>query len=363
MTVPALIHAWQMVEAPAGGFELQETSYPVPELKPGEALVEIAGCGLCGTDLGFLHGESPLASKPPVVLGHEISGTVVAGSPAALGRGAVLPCLIACRRCDLCKAGRFNRCLNQTMLGTTGLNGGYASHIVVPEADLTFVPEGAAIPLAVLSVIADAVSTPFQALRRVKVRTGDKLLLIAPAGGVGVYATQWARQMGAGLVIGIGRRLDKVEALKPHGLDLALSSSGETAQSLRQHIWTHCRALRINPGHSWTIVELSGSPEGIRLAFDLMNYATKVVLVGFGHQPVALDPGRLVAFDGEIHGSWGCASQLYPEILAEVLAGRILIEPFVELRPMRTIRESFAEMNESRASLKRIVLTPDWAAP
>ena len=93
-----------------------------------------------------------------------------------------------------------------------------------------------------------------------------------------------------------------------------------------------------------------------------MNYASKLVLVGFGHQPVALDPGRLVAFDAEIHGSWGCASQLYPEILTEVLAGRILVEPFVELRPMSRIRESFAEMMESRASLKRIVLTPDWAA-
>lgn len=361
LTVPKEIRAWQMTATPEGGFDLREASLPVPELKPGEALVRIAGCGLCGTDIGFLYEGSPLSSPLPVTLGHEISGVVVQGSPAAMGRGAVLPTLISCGRCEVCRMGRFNRCLSQKMLGTiSGPYGGYASHIVVPEKDLCFVPDTVSLPLAHLSVIADAVSTPYQAFRRVGLGEGAKVILIGVTGGLGAYAAQWAKHFGASVVVGIGRNADKLEQLAPYGVDLGLSTVNETAQSLRQKIWQYCRTRRINPQHSWTIVELSGSKAGHQLAFDLMNYCAKVVLVGVAHGPVSLEASRLVAFDGEIIGSWGCGSEQYPAVLDAVLSGAIRIDPFIETRGMRTIGASFEEMRRGRASLRRIVLTPDW---
>jgi 6-hydroxycyclohex-1-ene-1-carbonyl-CoA dehydrogenase len=73
--IPDKIETWQMVEPG----KLERTTIDVPELKPGEVLVEIAGCGVCHTDLGYFYDGIPTVNKPPLTLGHEISGTVING--------------------------------------------------------------------------------------------------------------------------------------------------------------------------------------------------------------------------------------------------------------------------------------------
>ena len=89
--VPDKISTWQMVQPTSRNKEtgevtlgkLEKMEIPVPALQPGEVLVEVAGCGVCHTDLGYFFDGVPTVSKPPLALGHEISGTVVAGSQAA----------------------------------------------------------------------------------------------------------------------------------------------------------------------------------------------------------------------------------------------------------------------------------------
>ncbi|MBS3780909.1 MAG: alcohol dehydrogenase catalytic domain-containing protein, partial [Desulfovermiculus sp.] len=83
--VPDKIHTWQMVQPTTKDEEsgqvtpgkLEKTALDVPELKPGEVLVEVAGCGVCHTDLGYFYDGVPTVNNPPLTLGHEISGTVV----------------------------------------------------------------------------------------------------------------------------------------------------------------------------------------------------------------------------------------------------------------------------------------------
>jgi 6-hydroxycyclohex-1-ene-1-carbonyl-CoA dehydrogenase len=70
MTLPEKIQTWQMVEPG----KLERTSIDVPELQPGEVLVEVAACGVCHTDVGYFYDGVPTVSKPPLTLGHEISG-------------------------------------------------------------------------------------------------------------------------------------------------------------------------------------------------------------------------------------------------------------------------------------------------
>jgi 6-hydroxycyclohex-1-ene-1-carbonyl-CoA dehydrogenase len=359
MTEPLRCTAWQMHKpSPAGQAELREVSFQ-PESGENAALVRIAGCGVCGTDLGYFFDGIPTVSPPPLTLGHEASGVVVGGPTEWLGARVLVPTIIPCRRCELCAAGRANACLSQRMLGRSyGPHGAFASHIVVPANELCRVPEDASIDLEVLAVVTDAVATPYQACRRARVQPGDKVVVVGATGGLGIHAVQWARAFGAAAVIGIARRTDRLRILEEAGLDLGIAADGDSA-SVRRQIWNFCKSRRLNPRHSWKILEVSGTEVGLRLALELLTYASTLVLVGYTPAVVPFQLSRLMAFDAEMLGSWGCDPHLYPEVLARVLAGEIQVRPYTEVRPMSQIREVFDELRAGDRPMRRIVLSPD----
>jgi 6-hydroxycyclohex-1-ene-1-carbonyl-CoA dehydrogenase len=248
------------------------------------------------------------------------------------------------------------------MLGRSyGPHGAFSSHIVVPANELCRIPEDAAIDLETLAVLPDAVATPYQACRRARLQSGDKVIVVGATGGLGIYAAQWARAMGAAVVIGIARRPDRLRLLEGAVLDLGIRSEGDTA-SVRRQIWNFCKSRRLNPRHSWKILEVSGTEMGLRMALELLTYASTLVLVGYTPAEVPFQLSRLMAFDAEVVGSWGCDPRLYPEVLARVLTKEILVAPYTETRPMSAIREVFGELRGGRAAGHRIVLTPDWKA-
>jgi len=164
-TIPEKIETWQMVQPTIKDKEtgevkpgkLGKATIPVPTLAPGEVLVKVAGCGVCHTDLGYFYDGVPTVSKPPLTLGHEISGTVVAGDEKWVGKEVIVPAVMPCRQCILCKTGRGNRCLVQKMPGNSlGIYGGFSSYIPVPSVDLCEVRNRGSIPLEQLAVVADA---------------------------------------------------------------------------------------------------------------------------------------------------------------------------------------------------------------
>src|SRR5574340_218693 len=134
----------------AHGFRLTAPKTPVtacelPPLKPGpgEVVIEVAGCGVCHTDIGFAFEDVPTRHALPLILGHEISGTVVAaGENTAewLGRSVIVPAVIPCGSCAACRAGRPTVCRQQFMPGNDG-EGGFATHVLVPFRGLCPVPE------------------------------------------------------------------------------------------------------------------------------------------------------------------------------------------------------------------------------
>ena len=222
--IPNKIETWQMTEPG----KLNRTSIDVPEIKPGEVLVEIAGCGVCHTDLGYFYDGVPTVSKPPLTLGHEISGKVVAGDAKWVGKEVIVPAVMPCNNCPICAAGRGNRCLAQKMPGNSmGIYGGFSSHIVVPSADLCVVENKGSFPLSHLAVIADAVTSPYQAAMRGEVKPGDLVIIIGATGGVGVYATQIIRALGAKEVIAIARNPAKLKRALHYGATNTISSAGQ----------------------------------------------------------------------------------------------------------------------------------------
>lgn len=363
--VPNKITAYQMVrptthdkesgETIPGRFEVVEL--PVPELKTGEVLVEIAGCGLCHTDLGYFYDGVPTVCKPPLTLGHEISGTVVAGDSSWIGKEVLIPAVMPCRECHLCKTGRANRCLNQKMPGNSaGIYGGFATHIPVPSIDLCEIKNRKVIPLEHLAVVADAVATPFQAARRALLDIGDNVIVIG-VGGVGQYIVQTVKALGAAVVIAVDVIETRLQNMLHYGADFVVNAAGKGPKDVAAEI-KRIREKAGFPVYGWKIFEASGSKSGQETALNLLSYTGKLIIVGFGMARLQYSMSRLMAFDAEIIGTWGCLPEYYPLVLELVNAGKIRISPFVQTRPMDWLPEIFEEAHRSPPD-KRIVLTTE----
>ncbi|HDI78264.1 MAG TPA: 6-hydroxycyclohex-1-ene-1-carbonyl-CoA dehydrogenase [Desulfobacteraceae bacterium] len=368
MTVPDKIKTWQMVqptvrdretgEITPGRFELKEI--PTPELKPGEVIVEVAGCGVCHTDLGYFYEGVPTVSKPPLTLGHEIAGKVVAGDEQWIGKEVLIPAVMPCRKCILCKTGRGNRCLNQKMPGNSlGIYGGFSSHIPVPSIDLCEIKDRGDIPLSHFAVIADAGTTPFQAAKRGGLQPGDRVVVIGIGGGVGQYMGQIAKALGASVVVGIDVDEEKLQRALKFGADFVINASGKDAKTVSKEFRGICKSNGF-PTFGWKIFEVSGSKAGQEIGLSILSFVCTMVVVGFTMASVSYSISRLMAFDAEIIGTWGCLPEYYPIVLDMVLKGKIQIEPFLETRPMSTIAETFEEVHRAGSPAKRIVLEPDF---
>ena len=356
MAVPNKIETWQMTVPGT----LARVSLDVPALKPGEVLVEIAGCGICHTDLGYFYDGVPTVTKPPLTLGHEISGKVIAGESNWVGKEVIVPAVMPCNNCAICASGRGNRCLAQKMPGNSmGIYGGFSSHIVVPAHDLCAVNDRKGIPLSHMAVIADAVTSPYQAAIRGEIKPGDLCVIIGATGGVGIYATQIARAMGAKEVIGIARNQAKLEKSLQYGATKVISSAGKDVKAVRDEFRAYCKEKGLPGNYSWKIFEWTGTGEGQAIALELLSFVGTLVIAGYGMQKAEYMFSRLMAFDADIKGTWGCLPKYYPEVLRMVLEGKIQIEPFVETRPMSQIQQAFAEVHKGGTE-KRVVLTPDF---
>ncbi len=128
----------------------EEVTYrdePEPEPRPGDAVVRIDSCGICGSDMHAFHGKDP-RRVPPLVLGHEASGIVESGAEA--GRRVVINPLISCGRCNDCLGGRSNLCGERQLIGMA-LPGAFAERVAIPEANLIPMPDGMDPALAALT--------------------------------------------------------------------------------------------------------------------------------------------------------------------------------------------------------------------
>lgn len=367
--MPDKISTWQMISPFKKDKEsgkvipgrLEKTEIDVPILGPGEVLVEVAGCGVCHTDLGYYYFGVPTVNKPPLTLGHEISGTVVAGADDVatwIGKEVIIPAVMPCRKCYLCKTGRGNRCLAQKMPGNSmGIYGGFSSHIPVPAIDLCEVTQRGNIPLEKLAVVADAATTPFQAAKRADVQVGDNTIVIG-VGGVGQYMVQILKALGAANVIAIDINQDRLNVMLENGADFSVNSMGKNPKEISDEIKTF-RKNKGLPGTGWKIFEVSGSKPGQEIGLSLLSFTGKMIIVGFGPHKVEYSISRLMAFDAEIIGTWGCLPEHYPSVLSMITSGRINFEQFVQTRPMSTIEESFAQAHEKSPD-QRIVLVPDF---
>jgi 6-hydroxycyclohex-1-ene-1-carbonyl-CoA dehydrogenase len=333
---------------------LAEVPDPVPG--PDDVLVEVAGCGVCHNDIGFWKDGVPTKQSLPLTLGHEIAGTVAAAGPAfraLVGREVIVPAVIPCGTCDLCGSGRGNVCRAQLMPGND-IPGGFADRVVVPGRGLCVVTERGGYTLAELSVVADAVTTPYQAVVRSGLAAGDVAIVVG-VGGVGGYAAQIAAARGAH-VVAIDVDDARLAAIAPHGPADTINARTTDVKTLRQRVRAFARA-RGCPEHGWKIFECSGHPGGQDTAWGLLTHAATLMVVGFTLSKVELRLSNAMAFDATIQGTWGCRPELYPEALALVTGGKITLKPFIETHPLRDGPAVLARVAAHQIA-RRAILTP-----
>ena len=342
------------------GEPLVPVKFDMPSLAPDEVLVEIAGCGVCHTDLGYYYDGVRTKHELPLTLGHEISGHVVDCGANAMwwtDRAVIVPDVIPCGHCDACRRGKATICPSQKMPGND-IHGGFATHIVVPSLGLCEVDEhrlaAARIDLADLSVIADAVTTPYQAVVQAGVTRGD-LVIVNGVGGVGGYAAQVAAAFGA-VVVAIDVHDEKLSAMEKECAALVLNARKMSLRDLKMEIhgFAKGRGLRSS---EWIIFECSGTRAGQETAFGLINHGATLCVVGFTMDKVEVRLSNLMAFHARALGNWGCPPELYPQALELVLSGKIKVASFVEKHPLAEINHVFEAVHAGELK-RRAVLVP-----
>ena len=215
--------------------------------------------------------------------------------------------------------------------------------------------KAAGIELADLSVIADAVTTPYQAVIQAGVAPGD-LVVVNGVGGVGGYAAQIAAAQG-GTVVAIDVSQDKLNAIaEGGGVALTLNARQLDLREIKRTIQAFAKERNLRQTE-WIIFECSGTRAGQETAFGLINHGATLCIVGFTMDKVEVRLSNLMAFHARALGNWGCPPELYPAALELVLNGRVKVATFVERHPLDEINQIF-ELAHIGALKRRAVLVP-----
>ncbi|MFQ5616642.1 MAG: zinc-binding dehydrogenase, partial [Anaerolineales bacterium] len=294
---------------------------PTPEPGAGEMLVKVAACGLCHTDLSYIDHGVPTFKKPPLVLGHEVSGTVTglgAGVNGwAEGDRVLLPAVYGCGKCGMCRTGRENICQHMVMFGNN-VDGGYAEYVLAPAQEV--VPLPGEIPLVEGAIIADAVTTPYHAVvNRGQVKPGDTVIVFG-CGGIGVNIVQMAAAVGA-QVIAVDIMDSKREWAKKLGAQATINA---------KNVERVDKAVRkLTGGGAHIGFEAIGNPVTQAQTFSSVRTGGRFVMVGYSPKPMTLNAGRVMYREMEILGSLGCRVADYPRVIELVRQGKIKAKELV----------------------------------
>ena len=343
------------------GAPLQETETATPELSGTQVLVQTTHCGVCHSDVHLHDGHFNMGGgnkldvtrgrKLPFTLGHEIEGVLVSAGPEAtlngleVGGDCVVFPWIGCGQCGVCERGDEHLCNAPQSLGVN-VNGGFASHVVVPHPkyllDYTGIPKGLAATYMCSGL------TAFSALKKLGDVPPGETVAIVGLGGVGMMGLQFARALfPQAKIVGADIDASKLQAASGAGAD-AVYNTTET-DIVKQ-------VLADTNGGVYGAVDFVGAEPSLGFATGVIRKGGYVVVVGlFGgaySTPIPMFPMRQMAVMGSFVGSLAETH----EMLALVKADKINPIP-VETRPLDKATETLDDLREGKV-LGRVVLKP-----
>jgi 2-desacetyl-2-hydroxyethyl bacteriochlorophyllide A dehydrogenase len=339
---------------PGRPIEVQEVPDPIPG--PSDVVVRVEACGICASDLHFIHGEMPLPVAPPITMGHETSGVIEsvgtevpgwrAGERVSLMAGKV------CMACSSCRIGMLEDCQDVRIMGVH-YDGGWAELVSVPWYALAPIPDDVSFEHA--AIACDAVSTPYAAITgRGGLRPGERVGIWG-VGGLGTHAVQVARMAGASFVVA----LDPLQAARDRaltvGADLALDPVGDdVAGAIRDA--TGGRGLDL-------AVDAVGSPDAIRQAMFSMARGGRIVLMGQSMQSFDAGPILLLSFLRiGLLGHLGYSKKDLTDVLDLIASGRLDLSASISDRlPLDRVNDGVDRLTSKEDAPVRLVILPQSA--
>jgi 6-hydroxycyclohex-1-ene-1-carbonyl-CoA dehydrogenase len=232
------------------------------------------------------------------------------------------------------------------------IDGAFSTHFLVPALPLIKLGAGLSSNAAAISVVADAVSTAYQAVLRAGLAEGD-IAVVVGAGGVGSFVAQIASAIGA-RVIACDIIADRLKLISEYGAEETVNLAELDFKGVRKQIRAFGKGV---PSLRLKIFECSGSDAGQMTAYGLLDRAATLLQVGYTPKKVEVRLSNLMAFDATIHGTWGCPPEVYPGVLKLIEEGKVKLDPFIEYGPMSRVNDYLADMAAHKLE-RRMVMDP-----
>ena len=331
-----------------GGMEIQEVSDPT--LIPGHVIVAVEACGICGTDLHIQLGEYPV--NPPVVLGHEFSGTVVevASDVASVRVGQRVTSLVyftTCGSCQFCQTGQWNLCTQRKSVGS-GVNGAFARYVLVPARNIRTLPEN-------VDFISGAVTEPLACcthgvMEKATTRPGDFAFVTGP-GAIGLLTAQILISAGVNVILaGTQLDADRLELSRRLGVQHTFQVDTQPVADLVQNL-TNGRGVDL-------VFECSGAAAGARLGLQVAKRGGQFIQLGLFGKPVEINWDQAIMKEVEIHNSFASTWISWNYALKLLERGKVQTAPLVsDILPIRQWESAFERFG-SKQGIK-FILTPE----
>ncbi|MBV9381969.1 MAG: alcohol dehydrogenase catalytic domain-containing protein [Streptosporangiaceae bacterium] len=329
-----------------GDVRIETVAEPSPP-GPGDLLIKVTKAAVCGTDSAeWDHG--PLLARPPVVLGHEFTGEVVAAGPENSGFPAgarvVSGAGISCGRCEWCAAGRTNLCASYQTLGLHR-DGGLAELVLSPASICRAVPDGLD---DVGAAMAQPLAVALHAARRGRVGPGRSCAVIG-AGGIGAFIVAAAAALGATPLIAVDiaeGRLGTAAALgATHTVNAERQDAARTVQAITGHEGAH------------VVIEASGAPASPAVTLTMVRRGGDVVIVGLQPRPSQIDLFSVSSREVGLHGTLAhvCADDLGEAVslLARTSLARTVLGDVIPLADL--VERGLRPLAERKANGKIVV--------
>lgn len=314
----------------------------IPEIKNGEALVEVEYCGVCHTDLHVAAGD--YGKKPGRILGHEGIGIVKSIAPDVTNlkvgdRVSIAWMFESCGSCEYCTTGRETLCRSVKNAGYT-VDGGMATHCVVTADYAVKVPDG--LDPAQASSITCAGVTTYKGIKVSGVRAGQWIAIYG-AGGLGNLAVQYAKKVFGARVIAIDINDDKLAFAKEVGADLTINPLKEDSVQVIQE--------KVGGAHAAVVTAVS--KVAFNAAVNCVRAGGRVVAIGLPPETMDHSIPRIVLDGIEIVGSLVGTRQDLAEAFQFGAEG--LVVPLVQLRRLDEANDIFQEMRDGKIQGRMVI--------
>jgi L-iditol 2-dehydrogenase len=326
---------------------------PVPVCGPTDVLVQVAACGICGSDV---HGYDGASGRriPPIVMGHEAAGTVAAvGSEVRAfspGDRVTFDSTVYCAQCEFCRRGEVNLCEGRQVVGVScgeyRRAGAFAEYIAVPEYIVYRLPANLSFADAAML---EAVSVALHAVKLSSFEGGETALVIG-SGMIGLLILQAAREAGCSRVFVADVDATRLKMAETLGADATLHLSG--ADLLGE-------VLRLTNGRGVDVVlEAVGRSETVVSAIDCVRKGGTVTLVGNIASQVSIPLQKVVTRQIRLQGSCSSAGE-YPEAMHLVSSGKIKVAPLISaVAPLQDGPAWFDRLYAREPNLMKVILDP-----